>query len=83
MPPSKRLQEVPAPPDLDRVETGAVSFGKDWPGLFIRGDEAYDLALRIRQMIGILGDHPDADVSNVLGLLNYYADMIDEWVVVR
>lgn len=23
-----------------RVETGAVQFGDDWPGLFIRGDDA-------------------------------------------
>ena len=24
----------------ERVETGAIQFGKDWPGLFIRGDNA-------------------------------------------
>jgi hypothetical protein len=76
MPESKRVQVVPAPLDLPRVETGAVRFGNDWPGLFIRGDEAHNLMLRIRQMTEILGDQPDAEVSNVLGLLTYYADMI-------
>jgi hypothetical protein len=83
MPESKRVQVVPAPLDLPRVETGAVRFGNDWPGLFIRGDEAHNLMLRIRQMTGALGDHPDAEVSNVLWLLTYYADMIDEQVIVR
>lgn len=30
----------------DRVETGPVQFGDDWPGVFIRGDNA--LALNIQ-----------------------------------
>lgn len=83
MPPSKGVQEVPFPPDLDRVNTGAVRFGNDWTGLFIRGDEAHHLMLRVRQMTGILGDHPDAEVSNVLNLLNYYANLINEQVIER
>ena len=24
----------------DRIETGPVQFGSDWPGLFVRGDDA-------------------------------------------
>jgi len=28
------------PEQLDRVETGPIQFGNDWPGVFIRGDEA-------------------------------------------
>lgn len=30
--------------DGQRVETGAVQFDDDWPGLFIRGDEALAMA---------------------------------------
>jgi hypothetical protein len=30
--------------DVERVATGAVQFGNDWPGLFIRGDRAIHLA---------------------------------------
>jgi hypothetical protein len=30
-----------------RVETGAVKFGDDWPGYFIRGDSAAHLAMNI------------------------------------
>ncbi len=38
-----------AHPDSEspRVETGAIQFGEDWPGLFIRGDQALHLALFI------------------------------------
>ena len=28
----------------NRVETGAVQFGNDWPGLFIRGDDCIFLS---------------------------------------
>ena len=34
------LENVTRFPDItERIETGAVQFGDDWPGLFIRGDE--------------------------------------------
>lgn len=32
------MQTLPASPH--RIETGALKFGDDWPGVFIRGDEA-------------------------------------------
>ena len=44
-------------PDGERVETGAVQFGDDWPGLFIRGDEAVDVSLQIKAVIDFLTDH--------------------------
>jgi hypothetical protein len=35
------VRELPAPTDgKGRVETGATRFGDDWPGVFIRGDNA-------------------------------------------
>lgn len=33
-----------------RVESGAVQFGSDWPGLFLRGDHAIKVAMCIRQV---------------------------------
>lgn len=33
-----------------RVETGIVMFGDDWPGVFIRGDLAMNLALQLKVM---------------------------------
>lgn len=34
-----------------RVETGAVRFGDDWPGLFVRGDDCMMLAKSIRRVL--------------------------------
>lgn len=33
-------------PEL-RVETGAVRFGEDWPGVFLRGDDAFAFAVHL------------------------------------
>lgn len=41
--------------DIDkRVETGAVQFNDDWPGLFIRGDNAAYYAMMLEMYL--LGD---------------------------
>lgn len=41
----------------ERAETGPVSFGDDWPGVFFRGDDAHGYAVAIEQ----IGDWLDAD----------------------
>ncbi len=33
--------------DQTRVETGVVQFGNDWPGVFVRGDNALGYALAL------------------------------------
>lgn len=38
-----------------RVETGVVQFGDDWPGIFIRGDNAFAYARHLRALI----DNPE------------------------
>lgn len=38
------IRVLPAPLGGGRVETGPVQFGEDWPGVFIRGDNAGALA---------------------------------------
>jgi len=39
----RMIRKVPAVDE--RVETGAVKFGDDWPGIFIRGDDCLKLIL--------------------------------------
>lgn len=39
-----------------RVETGAIQFGNDWPGLFVRGDNAFALSIAITLMRKSLRD---------------------------
>lgn len=49
--------------DNPRVETGAVQFGEDWPGHFIRGDDAFNLCLQIDIIEAELAGNPRARMS--------------------
>jgi hypothetical protein len=40
-----------AAPEGGRVETGPVQFGDDWPGLFIRGDNAFGYAMSLLHLL--------------------------------
>jgi hypothetical protein len=77
-----RVQQLPAPTALDRVETGAVQFGTDWPGLFIRGDNAHSLKMIIRKLNTQLADHPNPEVGDLLEQLLWYAEIIEQDVIV-
>lgn len=77
------IQKLSAPIDLPRVDTGAVQFGDDWPGLFIRGDNAHGLMTHIRRLTELLAHHPDPAVADHLHQLKGYADLIDEDVILR
>ena len=55
-----------------RVETGAVQFGDDWPGLFIRGDNCIPLRFALEGLkseVDNLPDHVALHVGQVLYLL--------------
>jgi hypothetical protein len=34
-----------------RVETGPIQFGDDWPGTFIRGDNAFHYAFHLKLLL--------------------------------
>ncbi len=65
------ITKLPAHPG--RVETGPVQFGDDWPGVFIRGDRAGWLALKLGEtsphpsiwgaFLLAIGQHPRYSVS--------------------
>ncbi|MFO0788062.1 MAG: hypothetical protein U0805_01305 [Pirellulales bacterium] len=44
------LQHIPIADQHRRVESGAVQLGEDWPGLFLRGDDAIRLMYHIRSL---------------------------------
>jgi hypothetical protein len=44
------VTKLPALPN-GRPETGPMQFGDDWPGIFIRGDNALHYAMVLRQVI--------------------------------
>lgn len=49
-----------------RVETGAVQFNDDWPGLFIRGDDSFSLISAFRVILDELPDYspPEGPISD-------------------
>ncbi len=62
-----------APGVNDRVESGAVQFGDDWPGLFLRGDDAFAMALDIKAISDWFESLPEDTKKNAFGV----------WVAVR
>lgn len=39
------------PEQTERVETGPTQFGDDWPGIFVRGDNAFAYAMALSEAI--------------------------------
>lgn len=77
------IQSFDQPPGVTRVETGAVQFGDDWPGLFIRGDRAMMLRLDIIAVLKLIpeGSRPSNRIAALQ--LERMAEMIEEHVVVK
>ncbi len=44
------------PAEDERVESGPIMFGDDWPGTFIRGDDSFNLAHHLRRLLPTVGD---------------------------
>lgn len=55
------------PEQAERVETGVIRFGDDWPGVFIRGDNAAGLSFHLQE-----GSGPffDLAIEQLISLLN-------------
>src|SRR5258708_6381349 len=57
-PVSDHVQKVPMPEGMSRPETGVMQFGDDWPGVFIRGDNALlGYAPHLRVILDMLATH--------------------------
>jgi hypothetical protein len=69
---------LPQSAGRSRVETGAVPFGDDRPGLFIRGANALALMLWIRSLCELLANHPDPMVADRLDRLGQFAQLIEQ-----
>jgi len=58
------------PEQKPRVETGPVQFGKDWPGLFIRGDNAFYFAMHLDAVLKEPSHANDLNIMVLRGLLD-------------
>ena len=41
----------------ERVESGPIQFNQDWPGLFIRGDNAFYLSVCLKSLIDLIDEN--------------------------
>jgi hypothetical protein len=46
-----RRKTVEFPLNDERIETGPVRFGEDWPGVFVRGDDAIMFAVVLKKFL--------------------------------
>jgi len=65
----KKLQKIAL--DDARPGTGPMQFGDDWPGVFIRGDDALGYALALRGAVERLveADSPSVNVARLADLV--------------
>lgn len=62
---------LPKPENLARVETGAVQFGDDdWPGAFIRGDNALTFAHMLQEALTYIPAREYLMKAQLAGLLD-------------
>jgi hypothetical protein len=77
------VQVIPYPDTADRIETGAVQFGNDWPGLFVRCDNALDVAMAIEAIERFVGNGgASAELDNALSSLRWIAEIVRRDVIV-
>jgi hypothetical protein len=79
----QHVTQIPFPGNSGATPTGAMQFAGDWPGLFIRGDDAIMLMCSIHQLSERLSENPDVIVASALSRLGRYAEIIDQLVIVR
>lgn len=51
---------------IARAETGVMKFGNDWPGLFIRGDNAAYFAMELKILLNFIDN---GNIDSRIGLL--------------
>jgi hypothetical protein len=64
------LSQLPEPfpgHAANRVETGALEINDDWPGVFIRGDNAMHYAVCLKQLLAKL--ESQIDQNNVVDIV--------------
>jgi hypothetical protein len=79
----RRIKQIPLPGGSGDAPTGALQFQDDWPGLFIRGDDAIGLLWAIKQLSASIGNTPDLNAASALAKLKGIAEIIERDVFIR
>lgn len=63
----------------ERVETGLVQFDEDWPGVFIRGDNAMFISFHLKYLFDLLKSGTQEDLIAAKDYINHpiYGAIID------
>ena len=71
------------PGQSERVETGAVQFGEDWPGLFIRGDNAIHYRMCLQTALRMIDKAPKDSLFDAIAIvgLKGLVDLMSEPIV--
>ena len=64
------LQKIQIDENIDRVETGPVQFIDDWPGLFIRGDNAMFYSMCIDNILREVEASIDGPLEDYISKVN-------------
>lgn len=60
------ITKIEMPKGMARPETGPMQFGDDWPGIFIRGDNAMAYAMELE---AALEDGSEEDILSVMAVI--------------
>lgn len=58
---------------MARIETGPIQFGDDWPGIFIRGDNAMYFSMELNAFLESIPVDSELNISPLLGLARVLA----------
>jgi hypothetical protein len=78
-----RVIQIPVPGNSGITPTGAIQFQDDWPGLFIRGDDALMVLCAIEKLAERLVGSDDVVIASAMGVLAKYVEIIEQDVIVR
>jgi hypothetical protein len=80
-----KIKQIPIPGGSGAIPTGAMQFQDDWPGLFIRGDDAVMLAFSINIVLERLKDaiEKDAYVWASIHRLRHISEIVERDVRVK
>jgi hypothetical protein len=74
------ITQIPVPGSSGETPTGAMQFRNDWPGLFIRGDDAISMLSELRRLDQVLRDQGQAGLP---WKLSEIVEIIERDVIAR
>lgn len=78
---NSQITQIPIQGGSDRIATGAIQFNADWPGLFIRGDDAFALMLELKQLLKALEEQDNREC--LIYVVRRIVNIIEQDVIVR